>query len=124
MWKSIELHKVAVEIERHGSNYLIQRNELNEYREKTGNITDVKKIQGIFHIEKGYSTRNISDGSETKSKGQPKLFVKTKDICSVIKNDFFDIDNKVYVITDINDIEGFGIVSDLSLEVLSDGNKS
>ena len=124
MWKSIELHKVAVEIERHGSNYLIQRNELNEYREKTGNTIDVKKIQGILHIEKGYSTRNISDGSETKSKGQPKLFVKTKDICSVIKNDFFDIDNKVYVITDINDIEGLGIVSDLSLEVLSDGNKS
>lgn len=123
MWKSIELHKIAVEIERHGSNYLIQRNELNEYREKTGNITDVKKIQGIFHIEKGYSTRIISDGSETVSKGQPKLFVKTKDICSVIKNDFLDIDNKVYVITDINDIEGFGIVSDLSLEVLQDGNK-
>lgn len=123
MWKSIELHKVAVEIERHGSNYLIQRNELNEYREKTGNITDVKKIQGIFHIEKGYSTRTVFDGSETVSKGQPKLFVKTKDICSVIKNDFLDIDNKVYVITDVNDIEGFGIVSDLSLEVLQDGNK-
>lgn len=123
MWKSIELHKIAVEIERHGSNYLIQRNELNEYREKTGNITDVKKIQGIFHIEKGYSTKKVSDGSETVSKGQPKLFVKTNDICSVIKNDFLDIDNKVYVITDINDIEGFGIVSDLSLEVLQDGNK-
>lgn len=124
MWKSIELHKVAVEIERHGSNYLIQRNELNEYREKTGNITDVKKIQGIFHIEKGYSTRTVSDGSETVSKGQPKLFVKTKDVCSVIKNDFLEIDNKAYIITDINDVEGFGIVSDLSLEVLQDGNKS
>mgnify|MGYP002770103751 CR=1 FL=1 len=124
MWKSIELHKVVIEIERHGSNYLIQRNELNEYREKTGNIIDVKKIQGIFHIEKGYSTRTVSDGSETVSKGQSKLFVKTKDICSVIKNDFLEIDNKAYIITDINDIEGFGIVSDLSLEVLQDGNKS
>lgn len=123
-WNSIELHKVEREICMHGSQYTFERNILDDYGEPTGETTEVATIRGLSHISKGYASRNVSDGTITRTKGSPMLLAKYNDTLEISQGDYMHINEKKYVVNEINNIMDLGIVSDISLEVVLDGSKN
>lgn len=116
-----ELHKVEREILIHGLTYNIIRTETDKYGEPIEDKT-ITNISGLFHISKGYVTKNISDGTRTHSKGQPKLLVIYEDAKQLLIGDIVMINNKKYKIIELNNLQEMNIITDISLEVTLNGN--
>ena len=123
MWLLKEQKAVEREITRSGSTYIVKRNKVDKYGEPTQEVEEVTTLRGLFHISKGFITKNTSDGSQTKTKGQP-MFLALWEECKTIQNgDFVVINGNTYKITDKNNIEEYNIIADIFLEaVLSDRN--
>ena len=123
MWLLKEQKAVEREISRNGSTYTVKRNKVDKYGEPTQEVEEVTTLRGLFHISKGFVTKNTSDGSQTKTKAQPVILPLWEE-CETIQNgDFVVINGNIYKITDKNNIEEYNIIADISLEVvLSDRN--
>lgn len=123
MWLSKEQKAVEREIARNGSTYTVKRNKVNKYGEPTQEVEEVTALRGLFHISKGFITKNTSDGSQTKTKGQPMILALWEECKTIQNGDFVVINGNTYKITDKNNIEEYNIIADISLEVvLSDRN--
>ena len=123
MWLLKEKKAVEREITKNGSTYTVKRNKVDKYGEPTQEVEEVTALRGLFHISKGFIIKNTSDGSQTKTKGQPMILALWEE-CETIQNgDFVVINGNTYKITDKNNIEEYNIIADISLEVvLSDRN--
>lgn len=123
MWLLKEKKAVEREITKNGSTYTVKRSKVDKYGEPTQEVEEVTTLRGLFHISKGFIIKNTSDGSQTKTKGQPMILALWKE-CETIRNgDFVVINGNTYKITDKNNIEEYNIIADISLEaVLSDRN--
>ena len=118
----IELNKVKREIKTHGRSYEVKRTLLNNYGEDTDEQQSITEVQGLFHTEKGYITKSISDGSKTHSKGQPKLMVAYDDSVLIKNEDTIQINENTYKIIEKNNIQEFNIICDMSMELVLNGN--
>lgn len=116
-----EMHKVAREIQVHGDSYTLYKNKTDKYGETTNEVEEILQISGLFHISKGFVTQNTSDGTRTKTKGQPMLFVKYEDAEQIENGMFLIINNNKYKIIDKNNIQEYNLVVDISLELVLDG---
>lgn len=123
MWLLKEKKAVEREITKNGSTYTVKRNKVDKYGEPTQEVEEVTTLRGLFHISKGFIIKNTSDGSQTKTKGQPMILALWEE-CETIQNgDLVVINGNTYKITDKNNIEEYNIIADISLEVvLSDRN--
>ena len=123
MWLLKEKKAVEREITKNGSTYTVKRSKVDKYGEPTQEVEEVTTLRGLFHISKGFIIKNTSDGSQTKTKGQPMILALWEE-CETIRNgDFVVINGNTYKITDKNNIEEYNIIADISLEVvLSDRN--
>lgn len=123
MWLLKEKKAVEREITKNGSTYTVKRNKVDKYGEPTQEVEEVTTLRGLFHISKGFIIKNTSDGSQTKTKGQPMILALWEE-CETIQNgDFVVINGNTYKITDKNNIEEYNIIADIFLEVvLSDRN--
>jgi hypothetical protein len=119
---AFELQKLKREIQTHGKQYRYYRDDIDEDGEPTGEEQIVAESCGLFHIEKSYITRTKSDGTNTRVKGNPKILVLWEETNGLKCGDKIKINDKTYVITDINNIQEYNIVCDLSLEVILNGN--
>lgn len=123
MWLLKEQKAVEREIIRNGSTYTVKRNKVDKYGEPTQEVEEVTTLRGLFHISKGFITKNTSDGSQIKTKGQPMILALLEECKTIQNGDFVVINGNTYKITDKNNIEGYNIIADISLEVvLSDRN--
>lgn len=118
----IELNKVKREIKTHGRSYEVKRTILNNYGEDTDEQQSITEIQGLFHTEKRYITKSISDGSKTHSKGQPKLMVAYDDSVLIKNGDTIQINENTYKVIEKNNIQEFNIICDMSMELVLNGN--
>lgn len=118
----IELNKVKREIKTYGRSYVVKRTVLNKYGEDTDEQEEITELQGLFHTEKGYITKSISDGSKIHSKGQPKLMVTYDDSVLIKNGDTIQINENTYKVIEKNNIQEFNIVCDISMELVLNGN--
>lgn len=119
-----ELHKVEREIRTHGSAYNFERIPVDEYGEyKLEEPREqVCTVNGIYHISKGYITQTSADSSTVRSKGQPMILCVIDDNSKKIKNnDICFLAGAHYRVIEKNDIQNYGIIYDISLEVILDG---
>lgn len=122
-WTQIELHKVKREIRCHGGTYDFKRKVLDSYGQDTGETETVTEgTSGIFHVSKGYIQRTVQDATVTHGKGQPFLFVLTEDCANVRPGDMVTVSGQLYRVCELNDIQHYGIVTDISLEAVLSGN--
>lgn len=118
----MELHKVLREIQIHGTEYTFFRKKVDKYGESTKEEPEqTAKVQGLFHVSKGYVTQNIQDGTKTHSKGQPMLMVEYENTVEIWTDDFFIINGNKYKVVEKNNIQEYNIVTDISLELVLDG---
>lgn len=121
MWLLKEQKAVEREITRNGSIYTVNRNKVDKYGEPAQEVEEITALRGLFHISKGFVTKNTSDGSQTKTKGQPMILALWKE-CETIQNgDVIVINGNTYKVTDKNNIEEYNIIVDISLEVVLNG---
>lgn len=118
----MELHKVEREIKVSGRLYTFYREETDEYDELTGQIEEVATIRGLFHVSKGYITSKISDATKIHGKGQPLIMMRYEEQMEIQNGDYVMINGNKYKVVEKNNIQEYCIVSDLSLELVLDGN--
>nr|DAN85166.1 MAG TPA: hypothetical protein [Caudoviricetes sp.] len=113
-----ELYKVVREIETHGDSYTIYKKQTNDYGEDVSVPEKLGTLQGLFHVEKGHMTRNVSDGTNTRTKGNPYLLCKYGDVKKlfVISGCYTKINDKKYYFSDINNVEEFCILCNIAME--------
>lgn len=117
----MELHKVQREIRIHGTKYNVYRKRLDEYGEDTGQFDIISVVDGLFHATKGYAIENVSEGTRVHSKGQPMLLCLYDGTEDIQNGDFLEINKNKYKIVEKNNIQEYGIVTDISLELILDG---
>lgn len=113
-----ELYKVVREIEIHGDSYTVYKKQTNDYGEDVSAPERKGTIQGLFHIEKGHMTRNVSDGTNTRTKGNPYLLCKYESIVkrSITSGCYIKINDKKYYFSDINNVGEFCILCNIAME--------
>lgn len=117
-----ELTKVRREIETHGEEYTFFRNVLNKDGEPTGEAKQILSARGLFHVLKGYASRETSDATETHEKGQPALLCAWEDTTDIKNKDYTTINGQRYNVVAKNNIQEYNIVADISMEVFLNGN--
>ena len=117
-----ELNKVKREIQMHGSLYEFKRNKLDDDLEPTGEVETITQSCGLFHMSKSYIKENVSEGSRTRTKGQPMLLMLYDDAQEIKNNDFLVINGNQYKVVEKNNIQECGLVVDISLEVILNGD--
>lgn len=120
----IELKRIAREIQRYGKTYTVKREVLDDYKEPTGDIEEVTIVGGLFHTEKGYQTRSVSDGTVTHSKGSPMLLCEYESTLDIKQGDFIEINGNKYKVIAKNNIQEYNIICDISMELVLNGNQS
>lgn len=122
MNKCIELYKVQREIKMHGSDFTVKRNKIDEYKEPTGEKETITTFRGLFHITKTFQTRNIEDGTVTRTKGQPMILADYSDVGEIRNGDIIEYNGLEYTVVDVNNVEQMNIITDISMELIIDGN--
>lgn len=120
-WLQIELHKVKREICVHGKQFTIYRDINDKYGEKEG-TKELGTMRGLFHTSKGYISESVTDGTLTHRKGQPKMLTLFEDVKGIKQKDYILLNGKRYDVIEVNNIEGMNIISDISLEVMLNGD--
>lgn len=119
-----EAYKLERELKKLKTYYTIKRYGKNKFGEpdKENPIT-VCSILGLYHEENGYVKITTGETTQIRNKKQPRIMALFSDISkeNILPEDFININNKVYKITDILDIQNWGIISDISLEVVDNG---
>lgn len=119
--KRYELYRVEREIQIHGNMFTVLRDVLDQRGEKTGKTEIKNVVKGLYHVSMGYVRETIADGTITKERGEPKVLVTFEDSKKVFGGDIFEINNKRYVVSDINNIQEYNIVCDISLKEVLHG---
>lgn len=114
----MELHKVDREIRTHGSKFNVYRDKKDKYGEDTGEQEFVCVISGLFHISKGYVSKNVTEGTVTHSKGQPMLMCHYSETGNIKTGDYVIINGNKYKVVEKNNIQEYSIVTDISLELM------
>lgn len=113
-----ELYKVMREIETHGDYYTVYKKQTNDYGEDVSVPEKLGTLQGLFHVEKGHMTRNVSDGTNTRTKGNPYLLCKYVDVKKlfVTSGCYTKINDKKYYFSDINNVGELCILCNIAME--------
>lgn len=127
-----ELYKFRRELKRNGKDYTFQRRKLNQFNEPTGDLEDVLTIRCLYHEVSSFKTTSTGDSSITVTEKQPMLLCAVEDVKNggLEIGDFIEVndsvygDKKVLRFVGVVDIQNYGIIADISLEVVEDGFES
>lgn len=118
-----EAYKIERELKRSGVNVSFIRRVKNAYNEDTDVSELVCTAKCLYHVETGYLQVSTQDGAQTRFKRIPKLLCLKNDVSSVKMGDVLFYNSKEYKVCGVDDVQEWGIVADISLEVLDNGNQ-
>lgn len=127
-----ELYKLKRELRRSGSDFVFYMRAKNEFGAPAGDLVEVLKVRGLYHETNYYKTVTTYDGSTTVTEKTPMILCAVEDIkdANLAIGDFVEVDDNVFgdkktmKFTGVTDILDFGIIADISLEVVDDGRSS
>lgn len=127
-----ELYKLKRELRRSGSDFTFYRQRKNEFGAPVGDKEEVVKFRGLYHETSSYRTVTTYDGSTTVIEKSPMILCSVEDIkdANLAIGDFVEVndnvfgDKKTMKFTGVTDILDFGLIADISLEVVDDGQSS
>lgn len=121
--KQFEAYKVKREIKRSGTEYTFVRNETNEFGEPTSDITTLGSIKGLYHEQNSNVAVTTGDTTQTRTKKIPMVLCLWDDVSPMVLKvgDTTTINGKVFKVTGVTNIQEWGIIADISLEIVDDG---
>lgn len=127
-----EEYKLRRELKRNGTDVTFLRNKKNDFGEPVDELEVVANVKGLYHETNGYVTLSVSDATVQRSVKLPMLLCLAQDVVfsHLAVGDYIKVPNivtgetKTYYVSGITDISDFGIITDISLEVIDDGTSS
>ena len=127
-----ELYKFRRELKRNGKDYTFRRRKLNKFNEPTRELEDILTVRCLYHEVSSFKTTSTGDSSTTVIEKQPMLLCAVEDVkdSGLEIGDFIEVEDSVYGdkkflrFVGIVDIQNYGIIADISLEVVDDGCES
>lgn len=117
-----EVYKLNREIKRSGRLYNFYRHAINNFNERIDDPISICVIKGIYHEEISNVQITPVDGGLARTKKIPMILcVFNEDVSNLEMEDFVEINNKTYKVSGVNDISNWGLIADISLEVVDDG---
>lgn len=121
-----EAYKIKRELKRSGIDYEFKRHGKNEFGEPNDEIVSVGKIKGIYHEQNTsvQSTQLSSSGVvQVRSKRKPMILCLYDDVTNLeLKiGDILELNDKTLKVVAVSNIQQWGIISDISLEVVDNG---
>lgn len=110
-------NKIKRQIKTNGQTFNFKRYKVDKYHQVSDEIESEFSIEGIFHTTNTYVRNEGKDAATFVKKQQPMILCMFEDGNNVQINDEVIIRNDVYTVTNINDINNFGVVYDISLEL-------
>ena len=114
----LQAHKIKRMIDTLGLEYTFKRDQLDQYKEPTGEKTDVANLKGIMHSSANYVSKSASDATIIQSKQSPQILTNDIAAKNLNINDEVTINNKIYKVSGVTDINCLGLAFDISLEVV------
>lgn len=118
MKKNFELFKLKNAIKKNGKELVVKRAKKNEFGEETEEYTDVCIIKGIYHEVNSYLQKNTKEGANYTQKKKPMVLSPYIDCSEVLSGDVIEISDKLFKVTEINNMGQEDIIADISLEVM------
>lgn len=121
--KQFEAYKVKREIKRSGTEYTFVRNEANEFGEPTSDTTALGSIKGLYHEQNSNVAVTTGDTTQTRTKKIPMVLCLWGDVSPMVLKvgDTTTINGKVFKVTGVTNIQEWGIIADISLEIVDNG---
>lgn len=120
-----EAYKLRRELKKVGREYEFKRVGLNKFREPEGEPTSVCKLIGLYHdyttSGSGAIVLSSSDAVQIRSKKIPMILCLYEDAKTLKLDDFIEMNSKKYKVIGVVNIQEWGIIADISLEVIDDG---
>lgn len=101
-----------------GLSYTFQRFGKDSYHQPTTTVIYSKALKGVYHESSAYSPLATSDAGRVGNSPQPMLLTEFGDSKGLQKGDTVVIATKTYRVTDVRDVGDFGIIGEVSLEVV------
>lgn len=118
-----EAYKIERELKRSGVDVSFMRKAKNAYGEDTDTSLLVCVAKCLYHVETGYLQVSTQEGAQTRFKRIPKLLCLKDDVLPVRMGDVVVYKGKTYSVCGVDDIQEWGIIADVSLEVVDNGNQ-
>lgn len=122
--KEFEAYKIKRELKRSGIDYEFIRMGLNDFGEPDGEPVIVGKLKGIYHEQSSSIHITTGDTTQVRTKKIPMILCLYEDTAVLLlqAGDIVKINNKTFKVTGIANIQEWNIISDISLEVVDNGD--
>jgi hypothetical protein len=111
-------NKIKRQISLNGSEFTFIRYKKDKFHQVTNEAEEIIKINGLFHTTNNFIKESNSDASRIVTKQQPMILTLSEDADKIQLFDIVIINGVKYKVTNKNDINGFGVAFDISLEVV------
>lgn len=109
-------HQIKNEIARSGQEYQFKRKKENKHHQIVGE-EDIAIVKGIYHETNGYISLLKADASMVQSKKVPTILTLKENAIGIEQGDYTEIAGNKYKVTGVLDVQNYGIVVDISLEM-------
>lgn len=116
-----EAYKLRRELKKVGIVYEFKRAELNQFKEPTNESAIACRLTGLYHEQNSYVSVTAGDATQTRSKKSPMILCLYEDAKTLKLDDFIEMNSKKYKVTGVVNVQEWGIIADVSLEVIDDG---
>lgn len=117
----VMLHRIQQNIAWNGEMYEVYRRGVNEYKEKSETPVKLKEFTGIFHDgSANHQSVTISNSGYKINKTVPFILAKWSDVSDVQIDDEITINEQLYKVTGVVNIQQRNKVGDVSLEVYNE----
>lgn len=119
-----EAYKLKRELKKSGINYEFKRFHSNKFDEPDyTRAVDVACICGLYHEQSSNIQITTGDTTQVRTKKIPMILCLYDDTALLTTGDYVTINGKKFKVTGVVNIQEWGIIGDISLEVFDDGNK-
>lgn len=114
---NFERHKLTRFIQTHGQAYTFTGCEKNEFGEPGEGMAPLE-VKGVFHESHEYISQSSADASTVVSKLSSWIMCLMEDTKKLQKGMVVTLGGKDYQLVGFRDVQNFGVVCDLSLELI------
>lgn len=99
-----------------GTEFTFLRDIEDKYHQSVG-ADEVVTVRGIYHESNGYISVNKADSTLVQSKKTPMILALMVNVKLIAQGDYTIINDRKYKVTGVLDIQNYGVVADISLEM-------
>lgn len=122
--KNFQLNKVSRFIKMRGETFVFKRPKLNEYKEPIKGESEEVTVFGVYHEVNSQVTENKVEASIIRSKPQPRILCMPEEGAKLKQDDTMEYKGTHYKVVEAANLLKYDICSDVSLEVIEDGQRS